>query len=439
MAIKAKTNEVEIRDIFAPITKMYDGPDGFFVEGVMVAEEPDRVREIWDYATSKQSVVDWASDFSRVTAGKSVGNLRSMHGQVSSGKFVVIDPDDSQKLVRAKAQVVDAVEIEKCRLGVYTGFSIKAPYARKWTDPNNPRYTRWTSGPIIEASLVDMPCVRSATFTMKVTNSDRTQEFDRICRFQNYDNEVNLDALARLVSEKMHGRGQNPNEEMDEMTIKELQEKYAALKSQVLDFGKIIEDPNANVKCDKSAADCMDGDCADHKGMDSHGAKARKKEPSGAITHPSGDQPSGDGIPSTNAKFVVVGKDADGNDIYKKVADNGAIKMADIRAAFKEELETALASKVNGLETAVDTLSLAVARIAGVAIPTSVAVREGTAAAEKSAEGKTDAEKLASKSENPAAEAEKLAKEGKPVDGIRAIHAAGPSLTMTNRGIARPA
>ena len=79
----------EYRSLFAPITKMYDGPDGFFVEGTLVAEEPDRVGEIWDYESSKKSVLDWSEEAHRTTSGKSAGNLRAMHGNVAAGKLRV--------------------------------------------------------------------------------------------------------------------------------------------------------------------------------------------------------------------------------------------------------------------------------------------------------------------------------------------------------------
>lgn len=154
----------DVREIFAPITKVYDGPDGFFVEGILVAEEPDRMREIWDYETSKPQVLAWASDFASKTGGASVGNLRAMHGNVAAGRFLSIIPDDEHKRFNARAEVVDEQEKEKVRKRVYTGFSIKAPYARKWMD-KDPRYTRWTQGPMIEGSLVDLPCIYSATFS----------------------------------------------------------------------------------------------------------------------------------------------------------------------------------------------------------------------------------------------------------------------------------
>src|ERR1700688_4457072 len=120
------------KQIFCQAVKFIDGQDGtFYVEGVMVAEEPDLTGEVWDYATSKGNIITWSERIASKTGGMSHGNLRSMHGDntTACGRFLSVTPDDSQKLFRAVAEVVDPIDQEKCRKGVYSGFSIKAPYA----------------------------------------------------------------------------------------------------------------------------------------------------------------------------------------------------------------------------------------------------------------------------------------------------------------------
>jgi hypothetical protein len=423
-------SNIKIREIFAPITKIMDGPDGFFVEGVMVAEEPDRVREIWDYASSRQSMLDWANDFASKTQGKSVGNLRAMHGSTAAGKFVLVEPNDGQKLFYGRAEVVDESEKEKCRKGVYTGFSLKAPYARKWTDPNNPKFTRWTSGEIIETSLVDMPCVRSATFAYKVTTAAGIEESIR--RFAHYENDQDLDALADRVAEKLGRGSKNQNKEIDMLTLKEINDKYAALKANFDAFGTALSGEVAE-KCSKSASECTDGDCA----VDGHGKskKAAKGgiDVSGHASEGAPEQPSTDGI---GHKFVAAGKDEKGSILYKRVEDSGALKAADIRAILKEELSTgldaAVASKMAPIEEAMGTLATSIARLSGVAIPTAVSVRDGSTV-DKTKDGQADASKATGAGQPE--DAAKLAKEGRPADGIAAIHRNGPAMVLTNRGI----
>lgn len=185
------------RQIFCQAVKMIDGPDGFFVDGVMVAEEPDLTREIWDYATSKANIQLWSDSVASKTHGQSMGNLRAMHGDntTAAGRFLIVQADDAQKLFHARAEVVDPIDQEKCRKGVYNGFSIKAPYAKKWRDGN---YTRWTSGVPVEVSLVDVPCIPSACFSIKM--ADGTEE---IRRFQS-----------------------NSEEEITDMTVDELNKKF---------------------------------------------------------------------------------------------------------------------------------------------------------------------------------------------------------------------
>jgi hypothetical protein len=432
----AATHNSEYREIFGLISKIIDGPDGFFVEGTMVAEQPDRVREIWDYDTSKQSVLDWANDFAQKTQGKSVGNLRAMHGSTAAGKFVRVEPNDDQKLFTGRAEVVDEAEKEKCRKGVYTGFSLKAPYARKWADRFDPRYTRWTSGPIIETSLVDLPCIPGAVFSYKHYSNDGMQVFEEARKFAKYEDDSTLDALADRVAEKL-GRGRKSNnEEMDMLTLKEINEKYAALKGSFDEFGKVLAGEGTAEKCNKSASECMDGDCT----MDGHGKskKAAKADPmsgdvSGRMKDGAPEQPSGDGI-----KFVSVGKDDKGNELFKRVeVPNAGIKAADIRNIFREELtaslDTKVAEKMAPIEEAMTTLTASIARLSGLAIPTAVKVRGTEVATDKSTDGKSDAEKAST--DGAPEDASKVAKDKGATAGIAAIHRNGPAMVLTNRGI----
>lgn len=414
---KIAATATDYASLFAPITKVVDGPDGMFVDGILVAEEPDRMGEIWDYASSVAGVIKWASDAATKTRGQSVGNLRAMHQPISAGKFVLIEPDDSQKLVSCRAKVVDEAEKTKVREGVYTGFSIKAPYARKWTDPTNPRFTRWTSGPIMEGSLADIPCIPSASFSYKVVGADG-EESEETRRFAHYDQTfVDLDDLANRVAAKLD-RGMN--EEDEEMKLSDIATKHkldpAAFEAAVEEA--VIAAKTASgvaAKCMKSAADCMDADCADHKAAKTATAAAAAAK-----------------IITDNATAAAT-----------KIDNSGiALKAADIRAIFVEELakndvkvDAAIAAKMAPIDEAIGSLVTSIAHLSGVVIPSAVTVRAGTQFADKTADGSADAAKAAGADQSE--DAEKIAKDKGPAAGIMAIHRNAPSLVMTNRGLAR--
>jgi hypothetical protein len=129
-----------------------DPEAGLFVEGILAAEEVDFQNEIMDYATSKPNFQKWNANFSEATGGRSVGNLRGQHDpKIAAGKFVSMSYDDEKLTIPVIAKVVDPIEQNKVREGVYTSFSIGAHYVRKWRDG---QYTRWTADPF-EGSLVD--------------------------------------------------------------------------------------------------------------------------------------------------------------------------------------------------------------------------------------------------------------------------------------------
>lgn len=157
--------------IFARITKVDEATGKVY--GRAVQEVVDRSGEIFDYETSKPNFEKWSTAAAEATEGKSVGNLRAMHGKVAAGKLTEITFNDAEKAIDICAEVVDPVERDKCVKGVYTGFSIGGSYAGKWPDPVNKSVQRYTASPS-EISLVDLPCVPSAMFT--VVKSDGAEE-----------------------------------------------------------------------------------------------------------------------------------------------------------------------------------------------------------------------------------------------------------------------
>jgi len=125
-------------------------------------ETPDRAGDIFDYPSSKPNFERWSEDMRKASDGKSLGNIRAMHGLLAAGKLTDIRFDDANKSIGLCAQIVDDGEWAKVEAGVYTGFSPGGKYSRRWPDGAHTRYTGVPS----EISLVDVPANPGATFTM---------------------------------------------------------------------------------------------------------------------------------------------------------------------------------------------------------------------------------------------------------------------------------
>ena len=131
--------------LFVPITKI--DVEKRIVYGIATGETPDRSKEICDYASTKPHYEAWSGDISKASGGKSLGNLRAMHGKVAAGKVVAINCNDVEKQIEIAAHVVDDQEWRKVEEGVYTGFSQGGAYAKRWPDETNPEMTRYTAIP----------------------------------------------------------------------------------------------------------------------------------------------------------------------------------------------------------------------------------------------------------------------------------------------------
>src|SRR5690349_13151542 len=139
--------------LFVPITKV--DVEKREVWGRAVQEEPDKAEEVFDYDSSKPLFQAWSAEFEKATDGKSLGNIRAMHGKVAAGKVIAIDFNDADKAIDVGTKIVDDAEWQKCVEGVYTGFSIGGSYAKRWKNGALVRYTAKPS----EISIVDNPCV----------------------------------------------------------------------------------------------------------------------------------------------------------------------------------------------------------------------------------------------------------------------------------------
>ena len=144
------------------------------VYGVATAEVADRTGEVCDYASTKPMYEKWSEAIANSTGGKSLGNLRAMHGAVAAGKVTALTFNDAAKQIEICAKVVDDAEWGKVEEGVYTGFSQGGTYARRWTDADG--VLRYTANPH-EISLVDLPCLAEARFEM--VKADGSHEWRR--------------------------------------------------------------------------------------------------------------------------------------------------------------------------------------------------------------------------------------------------------------------
>jgi hypothetical protein len=159
-----------------PITKVDEARRE--VWGIAAVEQLDRSGEILDYETSKPHFQAWSDDVSKASGGKSLGNVRSMHGKIAAGKMIAFAPNDAAKQFEIGTKIIDDNEWVKVVEGVYTGFSIGGNYeGALWDDPVIKGARRYTARPI-EVSLVDTPCIPGALFeAIKVDGSREMRKF----------------------------------------------------------------------------------------------------------------------------------------------------------------------------------------------------------------------------------------------------------------------
>jgi hypothetical protein len=166
--------------LFIPITKVDVAKR--LVYGTLTEEVPDKAGEILDYASARPAFETWSQQFEDASGGKSLGNVRAMHGRVAAGKFTDISFDDENKRISGVAKIIDDDEWQKVLEGVYTGFSIGGGYAKRWPDEQNPALVRYT--PVLhEVSLVDNPAVPTATFdVVKMDGSVECRKFTMLTK-----------------------------------------------------------------------------------------------------------------------------------------------------------------------------------------------------------------------------------------------------------------
>lgn len=150
--------------VFIPLMKVDE--EQRLVYGRITAQELDQSGEVMDYETSKPNFQKWSSDIEEASGGLSKGNLRVMHGLSVAGKLTDLAFNDDDQAIEVCAKVVDDAEWEKVTEGCYTGFSVGGRYGKKWTETENGQTIKKYTAVPNEVSLVDNPCVKSATFAL---------------------------------------------------------------------------------------------------------------------------------------------------------------------------------------------------------------------------------------------------------------------------------
>lgn len=158
--------------LFAQIRKVDE--EKRLVYGRVAEEVVDKADEVMDYLSSKPHFEKWSADISKDSGGKNLGNVRAMHGKIAAGMLKSLDFDDVAKTIDVVAHITDDQEWKKCLTGTYTGFSMGGSYVgdKKVEKMDGRDVTRYTAKPS-EVSLVDRPCIPTATF-FEVQKGDGT-------------------------------------------------------------------------------------------------------------------------------------------------------------------------------------------------------------------------------------------------------------------------
>lgn len=190
MAIKQK------KTLFAQIVKVDLAKRQ--VTGILMQEVVDRSNEKCLYEESKPHFKAWSETQSKASGGKSKGNLRAMHTTKVAGRVVELICDDEQKAFVITAEVDADDEWNLVVKGAYTGFSVGANFGR---DANNKIIktteddgsTGWVAVPV-EASLVDLPCVPTAVFS--IVEEDGTE---KVCKFHSPETGKSMYHVSRMA------------------------------------------------------------------------------------------------------------------------------------------------------------------------------------------------------------------------------------------------
>ena len=229
--------------IFFRITKIDEAKHE--VWGRASQEVVDKAKEIFDYETSVPYFKAWSEGFAKETDGKSLGNIRAMHGKSCAGKVIHLDCNDAEKAIDIGTKIVNDNEWKMVDEGCYTGFSVGGAYVKCWDDPTMPGIKRYTADPA-EISLVDSPCVPTAKFfdVLKADGAIEQRVFkDRVQTLKKWEGEeiCNTATAVRALQDifwLLQGEMSEPGEPMEQISA--LRAAVANLKRFIA--SEIMED-----------------------------------------------------------------------------------------------------------------------------------------------------------------------------------------------------
>ena len=169
--MSATNTQDEKFNLFFQLTKVDEAQR--LVYGRATQEVPDGVREIFDFDSSLPYFQKWSDAAMKRSGGKSRGNVREMHEPIAAGKVLEMNPVPAEKAIDIGTYCSDDGTWKKILDGTLTGFSVGGKYKKRWADPGNPTFMRYTAEPS-EISYVDSPAVPTATYTL--IKADGSQE-----------------------------------------------------------------------------------------------------------------------------------------------------------------------------------------------------------------------------------------------------------------------
>lgn len=182
--------------LFAQITKV--DVANRTVTGIAMQEVVDRTLEKCLYEESKPYFQEWSDTQAKASGGKSKGNVREMHTNSAVGVVTDLTCDDAQKAFVITTEVVDDVAWKKVEKGVYTGFSIGANFAKDASGKSRKKMVdgilEWVAVPV-EVSLVDVPCVPTATFDLQKADGTHEQR-----KFGTGETQKSMYTVSQLAS-----------------------------------------------------------------------------------------------------------------------------------------------------------------------------------------------------------------------------------------------
>jgi hypothetical protein len=140
------------------------------VWGIVTEQKPDADLEVCDFEKSLPYYQQWVDAAKGRTDGVSCGNLREMHQLSAVGKCIGYDFRTGDKQIIMGFKVVDDNAWKKVVERVYQGFSQGGEIVGEMVpDPDYPGCMRYVAKPV-EISLVDNPCLASASYTLVRSN-----------------------------------------------------------------------------------------------------------------------------------------------------------------------------------------------------------------------------------------------------------------------------